>query len=78
MVGATGGLVAATDALEKGNHLVGGAAHNQLGYALGVAMTSSVEETVADATLGVGLHVNELAASAVTCVKHILLIKNQE
>ena len=70
MVGAAGGFVATTDALEKGNHLIRGAPCHQLGYALGFAVTASVKEAVTDATFIVQLYVNEFATCAVTSVKH--------
>ncbi len=72
LVGTAGGFRTATDAVEQADDFVGGLADDELRDALGVAVTASVEEAVTDASLGVGLNVDELAASAVTCIKHAL------
>ena len=70
LVGTTGGFRAATDAVEQTDDFVGGLAHDEARDALRVAVTSSVEVAVADASFGVGLHVDELAASAGCLIKH--------
>ena len=70
LVGTAGGFVAASNAIKEADDLVGGATCHQLGDALRVTMTSSVEEAMADAPVSICLYIYELRASSVTCVKH--------
>jgi len=68
LVGTASGFVATTDALEKRNHLIRGTTYHQLGYSLGVAVTTAMEEAMADAPLTIEFHINELRACAVTSI----------
>ena len=76
LVGTTGGFIATAYAVEQADDLIGRAARHQLGDALGVAVTSAVEETMGNPTVLVGLHIDELATCVVTGVKHTIQIKN--
>lgn len=68
LIGTTCGLVATTDALEKGDDLVGRLADDEARNALGVAVATAMEEAVTDATAFVKFYINELAASALSLI----------